>query len=478
MFDIISSLPHIYRGEKDIVKITSGKKKSYADISNIKIDRVSSSFGIALHMHQPTIPAETDDLQTAGLISNLQYMLEHQNIGDNHNAPVFLKCYSRMSDFIRGLVDEGKNPRVMLDYSGNLLWGLEQIENGEVLDNLRRITTDKKYYRYVEWLGTMWSHAVVSSTPVPDIRLHIKAWQSHFASIFGDKALGRVKGFSAPEMHLPIRPDVCYEYIKALKECGYRWLMVQEHTIENLDGSPIRRTHLPHRLIAKNSLGKSEEITVLIKTQGSDTKLVAQMQPYYEAKTREREDYEGRNVPLFVLQISDGENGGVMMNEFPPKYTEVFREVGTEGVIAMNGSEYLELLENAGVEEKDFIPVQPVSQHKIWEFVRGYSVGASDKAIEKIRERDASFNLDMASWTNDKNWVKDYGDVLSPINRLSVEFHNRFDKDEIDEQAPSYKEALLYLLLSQTSCFRYWGEGMWTEYAKEICRRGMAALRK
>ena len=37
---------------------------------------------------------------------------------------------------------------------------------------------------------------------------------------------------------------------------------------------------------------------------------------------------------------------------------------------------------------------------------------------------------------------------------------------------------VLYLLLSQTSYFLYWGEGSWTEYAKEICRRGMEALSK
>ena len=43
--------------------------------------------------------------------------------------------------------------------------------------------------------------------------------------------------------------------------------------------------HLPHRLIARNSQGETISITALIKTQGSDTKLVAQMQPYYEAKT-------------------------------------------------------------------------------------------------------------------------------------------------------------------------------------------------
>jgi len=40
------------------------------------------------------------------------------------------------------------------------------------------------------------------------------------------------------------------------------------------------------------------------------------MQPYYEAKTRQREEYCGREHPPFVLQIGDGENGGVMMNEF------------------------------------------------------------------------------------------------------------------------------------------------------------------
>jgi len=80
----------------------------------------------------------------------------------------------------------------------------------------------------------MWSHSVVTSTPVPDIKLHMMAFRHHFASIFGFDAEQRIKGFSAPEMHLPIHPDVCFEYVKALKECGYEWLMVQEHTVEIL----------------------------------------------------------------------------------------------------------------------------------------------------------------------------------------------------------------------------------------------------
>jgi hypothetical protein len=35
---------------------------------------------------------------------------------------------------------------------------------------------------------------------------------------------------------------------------------------------------------------------------------------------------------------------------------------------------------------------------------------------------------------------------------------------------------LYYLLMSQTSCYRYWGEGAFTEYAKELIRRGHLAL--
>jgi hypothetical protein len=361
----------------------------------------------------------------------------------------------------------------MLDYSGNLLWGLKQMGEEKVLENLKLVTSDEKYHRNVEWLGTMWSHAVVSSTPIPDIKLHMRAWQEHFASIFGFEAFHRVRGFSAPEMHLPIHPDVCYEYVKALKECGYEWLMVQEHTIENLDGSSIKRPYFPHKLVAKNSLGEIQEIAILIKTKGSDAKLVAQIQPYYEAQTKGREEYCQKDVVPYVLQIGDGENGGVMMNEFPGAYKKACRELGKEGTVAMNGSEYVEFIRGMGLSEDDLISVQPASQSRIWNEMGDFSHGAADGAIGKVIEKDPGFNLDKASWTNDRSWVEGYEDVLDPMNRLSASFHKRFDDADMDTNDPIYREALLYLLLSQTSCFRYWGSGIWTEYAMEICRRGM-----
>jgi hypothetical protein len=42
--------------------------------------------------------------------------------------------------------------------------------------------------------------------------------------------------------------------------------------------------------------------------------------------------------------------------------------------------------------------------------------------------------------------------------------------------SPDYQRALLHLLLLETSCFRYWGQGTWTDYAREIHRRGEALL--
>ena len=217
-------------------------------------------------------------------------------------------------------------------------------------------------------------------------------------------------------MHLPIHPDVCFAYVRALRECGYRWLMVQEHTIESSDGTALRQPHLPHLLVARNSEGETASIPVLIKTQGSDTKLVGQMQPFGEAKSLDRQPFAGAAVPPYSLQIGDGENGGVMMNEFPSAYERGFDELGGGGggVVAMNGTEYLEALAAMGVDERAFPTVQPVSQHRIWEQMTGSGPGATDRAIARVRERDPSFNLDRASWTSDRSWVAGYGDVMDP----------------------------------------------------------------
>ena len=477
-----SGLPTICGYESEISQIVNHDQPVFLNQSNLNLDQIKSGFACALHMHQPTIPAGAN----GELISNLQYMMEHQGEGDNHNATVFAWCYERMADWIPDLVANGCNPRIMLDYSGNLLWGLAQMGRKDIIDKLKNITCNAQYQPYVEWLGTMWSHAVVPSTPIPDIKLQIQAWQHYFAAVFGYEALQRVKGFSPPEMHLPNNPDTLYEYIKALKECGYRWLLVQEGSVERLDGSELWHDdkYLPNRLIATNSKGETISITALIKTQGSDTKLVAQMQPFHEAKSRGKQQLGKLSVPGCVSQIADGENGGVMMNEFARDYQPVWSEIKNDsGVVGFNGTEYIELLEAAGVKEEDYPTCQAVGQHKIWNKVEPKKATPEKvaKAIEELKATDHQFHMDGASWTNDLSWVKGYENVLEPMNQLSAMFHKKYDalvaKDPSVTQTPEYQEALLYVLLVETSCFRYWGQGTWTDYARELYRRGEALVK-
>jgi hypothetical protein len=471
-------LPSICGSEAEITTAVNHHQPIFLPNSNLKLSEIQAGFACALHMHQPTIPAGMQ----GDLINHLQYMFEHQGEGDNHNANVFAWCYRRMGDFIPDLVAQGCNPRIMLDYSGNLLWGFQQMGREDILNHLKKITCDPQYQTYVEWLGTMWSHAVVPSTPIPDIKLQIQAWQHHFASIFGIAALQRVKGFSPPEMHLPNHPDVLYEYIKALKECGYRWLMVQEHSVERLDGSSLYHDdkYLPNRLIARNSQGETISITALIKTQGSDTKLVAQMQPYYEAKSRGKLRLGNIDIPSLVTQIADGENGGVMMNEFPRDFPRPWQEMrdGNQGIVGFNGTEYLELITAAGVKESDFPLCQGVQQHKIWGRLDLDHLNRSvvENTIAELTGTDGQFHVDGASWTNNLSWVRGYENVLAPMQQLSAMFHQKFDPlvaaDPTVTQGEDYREALLYNLLVQTSCFRYWGQGTWTDYAQELYRRG------
>ncbi len=487
--DLVDGLPNISGWEAEVSAVVQSDQPVFLPHTNIQLENVSAAFAIALHMHQPTVPAGAE----GELISNLQYMFEHPYEGDNHNAGPFSYCYSRLADFIPELVSQGCNPRVMLDYSGNLLWGLRQLGRGDILENLKRITCDPTYQPYVEWLGTLWSHAVVPSTPIPDIKLHIQAWQHHFAAIFGWDALARVKGFSPPEMHLPNHPDTLFEFIKALKECGYRWLLVQEHTVETLSGEALSYKHLPHKLVARNSHGETLSITALIKTQGSDTKLVAQMQPYFEAKTLSRQQISGISIPPLVSQIGDGENGGVMMNEFPSGFKNAWYEMahhggGTQGVVGLHGTEYLELIEATGCDPDDYPACQAVGLHRLWERVNPETATpeAVSAAIETIRQEDPNFHMDGGSWTNHLSWVQGYENVLTPMNRLSARFHQVLDPLLATQAAPSatpftqqhrYRNALLHNLLLQTSCFRYWGQGTWTDYAQELYRRGEAILK-
>jgi hypothetical protein len=474
----VDGVPNLCGSEDVIAEAVGRRGPVFRPESGIDWHNIKSAYAIALHMHQPLIPNPDEDLPHARVISNLQYMMDHQNVGDNHNASVFHRCYKRMGEFIPQLVDEGLQPRVMLDYSGTLLHGLHQMGLHDVFDNLRTITSDPRYRRCVEWLGSAWGHPVAPSTPVQDYRLHVRAWQHFFAALFGVEALSRVKGFSPAEMALPNHPDVFYEFIRTLKDCGYRWVIVQEHTVERVeDGRPLAYRHQPHRLVARNSRGETLSITAIIKTQGSDTKLIGQMQPYYEARGLARIAVAGRPVPSLVSQISDGENGGVMMNEFPPKYLSVMRESSGTATPPVNVTEYLEYLDSLGLDEADFPAIQPIFQQRIWERLQEPAgPDALAAAIAQLTKEDSRFHVEGGSWTNNVSWVRNYQDVLGPMEAASALFHETVLRRGIPCSDSRYRNALFHLLTSQTSCYRYWGQGLWSDWGRELCRRTTAIL--
>jgi hypothetical protein len=478
--EYVDGVPNVSGNEAEVQQaVAAGAEKVlFKDRGGVDFGAIRAATAIALHQHQPLIPAGGGDLRTATIISNLQYMMEHQDIGDNHNAPVFAWCYKRMGEFIPQLVGEGKSPRVMLEYSGTLLHGLRHMGRNDVIDALKTITCNPDYYWTTEWLGMPWGHAVAPSTPVQDFRLHVRAFQHHFAAIFGWEALERMRGFSPSEMALPNHPDVAYELVKTLKDCGYQWVLVQEHTVEQPEnGWHPQRPHLPHRLVCTSSRGETASIIAIVKTQGSDTKLVAQMQPWYEARGLSRLDLAGRSVPPLITQIADGENGGVMMNEFPGKFMEVVQESSGSDVPLMNASEYLEHLFAAGIKESDLPEIQPLFHHKIWaQMSPGDGPERLEEVIEELKQSDHRFHMEGGSWTNDLSWIRGYENLLGPMEEVSALFNEKALVPGVPTSEHRYRNALYHLMCSQTSCYRYWGQGLWTDYGREICRRAEEIL--
>ena len=470
--ECLDGLPNLCGTEDSVSAALKRADRIYPPGTGIDVAHIKSAFSVALHMHQPLIPAGGPELRTAAIISNLKHMMDNPHMGDNHNAAVFHSCYKRIGEFIPALVHEGKQPRVMLDYSGCLLHGLRQMGLHDVFEKLKRVTCDPTYRHCVEWLGTAWGHAVAPSTPMQDFRLHVQAWQHHFAAIFGLEALSRVKGFSPPEMALPNHPDVAYEFVKTLKTCGCQWVLVQEHSVERVeDGGRLRYCHIPHLLVVRNSHGESLSMIAAVKTQGSDTKLVAQMQPYYEAKGLTRVTLAGKSLPPLVTQIGDGENGGVMMNEFPGKFFEVMREASGSDTPPLNVTEYLEHLIGLGVREADLPCIQPIQQHRLWNrFGPGGGPDRLARVIEELRREDHRFHIEGGSWTNNLSWVRGYENVLGPMEWVSTLFAQKV-LGKVPTHEHRYRNALYHLLMTQTSCYRYWGQGIWTEYARELCRR-------
>src|SRR2546430_14288635 len=83
-------------GDADSVEraLRDGRARPVYYHGTVRLEDIDAACAVALHMHQPLIPAG------AGIIGNLQWILEHQGLRDHHNPPGVRWGYPRMGEII------------------------------------------------------------------------------------------------------------------------------------------------------------------------------------------------------------------------------------------------------------------------------------------------------------------------------------------------------------------------------------------
>jgi hypothetical protein len=132
----------------------------------------------------------------------------------------------------------------------------------------------------------------------------------------------------------------------------------------------------------------------------------------------------------------------------------------------VNVTEYLEQLFATGVQPADLPTIQPLYQHRIWQqLAPGDDPDRLADAIGQLTGQDSRFHMEGGSWTSDLSWTRGYDKVLVPMEQASSLFHERVLARGVPSDDPRYRKALFHLLAAETSCYRYWGEGVWTTTA-------------
>jgi hypothetical protein len=155
----------------------------------------------------------------------------------------------------------------------------------------------------------------------------------------------------------------------------------------------------------------------------------------------------------------------------------------------VNVSEYLAYLASRGIGIEDLPAIQPAQQKRIWDRLAPSPASAPAPArdagpvalaqlLEQLRQEDPRFHMEGGSWTNHISWVRGYENLLGPMEQASAVFAQKVIAAGVSPSEERYRNALYHLLVSQTSCYRYWGQGLWTDYGRELCRRTIEILQR
>jgi hypothetical protein len=365
-------------------------------------------------------------------------MLLSKDSKESWDAKLIARAYKNPATYVEKLAKF--DPKIVLDFSGILLESLVQLSDllenvyvgeekiGNIIEAYKRVL--RKYPNAIEFAGSAYSHCYFPITPERDWKWQIEEWQNVFSSIFGESHLKRVKGFWLPEMGVPSYGDKLARLIKILRDFGYEWLILPLFSVKDYHKltyeQKISLVVKPHRLRVNN-----QEIVVVFSS------------PYYfidqQAGASASYIYDqclkalkfSKDKPALIITASDGENGNVMMNEFfPQTFTEFHTKVKDEKVSSILISDFLE------------------------RFYKG----------EKLEEVELS--LLGASWVGGhERWI--WGEKRTEIAKKIDEI-SKIVNEKINEK--NFKEILRLLLISETSCYVYWGTDYWFSQGEKVLK--------
>jgi hypothetical protein len=178
----VGDLPNLC-GSEPLIAATIGAGPGQPVIlgrSLVDVAGIDSAFAVAPHLPQPLLPAGGPDPRAAAIVGNLQWMLEHPDVGDNHNAPMFHRCHQHMGELIPNCSPRATSRAACRTTpapgcTGCAGPGWTTWSRPWAADPRPGPAADRGV------AGLSVGHAVAPSTPVQDYRLRGRAWQHHFA---------------------------------------------------------------------------------------------------------------------------------------------------------------------------------------------------------------------------------------------------------------------------------------------------------
>lgn len=405
-----------------------------------------------LHMHQPLV------WHRRKLVGNLKMMLFSKDSNVGWNAELMARAYKNPAKHIKVLTKRGLKPKIMLDFSGILLESLKELTknlkktyvDGEKIGDIIKLYKEvlKKYPSSIEFAGTAYSHCYFPVTPERDWKWQVEEWRNTFKRLFGNKALKEVKGFWLPEMGIPGQENKLVKLIKTLKDCGYEWMILPIEAVEGekeiSQEQRIIMTSQPHLLSVKD-----ESIVVVLRARYDfiDQQAGCDAECVYEKCLKAISLFRKKSrKPALVVPASDGENGNVMLNEFfPQTFIPFFK---------------------GKIDKK-------ISSLTITEFLREYYDGKITSSI-KLKKVGGS-------WVGGhEQWVKgsEREIVSKGIEKTSKRFHGIDPKGLKGSQRKLYEDTKRMLLISETSCYTYWGTSFWFSQWEKINEILLKLLKK